>query len=191
MKRIFKTSIVMAALAMTAATAAAQTASAPQAQTAAASDLDAKYASDLLAAGTAAPEISLNAIDGKPFRLSSLKGKYVVLDFWASWCPDCRKDAPAVIAMHKRYGAKGVEFVGVSFDRNAESWKNGVAKLGIPYTQVSDLKNMRESSVAINYHIKWIPSIYVIDPEGKVALATVMSDKVEAFLSSVYPDCAE
>ena len=81
--------------------------------------------------------------------------------------------------------------VGVSFDKNMESWKNGVAKLGIEYTQVSDLKQMRESPVAKAYHIGWIPTIYVIDPQGKVALATVVSDKVSAYLHSVYPDCAE
>ena len=93
--------------------------------------------------------------------------------------------------LYKKFGAKGVAFVGVSFDKNMESWKNGVAKLGIEYTQVSDLKQMRESPVAKAYHIGWIPTVYVIDPQGKVVLATVVSDKVSAYLHSVYPDCAE
>ena len=114
-----------------------------------------------------------------------------MLDFWASWCPDCRKDSPFIMQLYKKFGAKGVAFVGVSFDKNLESWKNGVAKLGIEYTQVSDLKPMRESPVAETYHVKWIPTVYVIDPQGKVALATVMSDKVSAYLHSVYPDCCE
>ena len=150
-----------------------------------AEDLDTKYATELLKPGTEAPEIALNTIDGKQFSLKSLRGKYVVLDFWASWCSDCRRDAPNIVALYNKFHQKGVEFVGVSFDRNNESWKNGVAKLALPYTQVSDLKNMRESPVSLAYHIKWIPSVYVIDPEGKVALATVMSDKVDAFLTSV------
>lgn len=161
------------------------------AQATVAEDLDAKYATELLKPGTEAPEITLNTIDGKQFSLKSLRGKYVVLDFWASWCSDCRRDAPNIVALYNKFHQKGVEFVGVSFDRNNESWKNGVAKLALPYTQVSDLKNMRESPVSLAYHIKWIPSVYVIDPEGKVALATVMSDKVDAFLTSVYPDCDE
>ena len=160
-------------------------------QTMAADDLDAKYATELLKPGTEAPEITLNTIDGKQFSLKSLRGKYVVLDFWASWCSDCRRDAPNIVALYNKFHQKGVEFVGVSFDRNNESWKNGVAKLALPYTQVSDLKNMRESPVSLAYNIKWIPSVYVIDPEGKVALATVMSEKVDAYLTSVYPDCAE
>lgn len=154
-------------------------------------DLDAKYATNLLKPGTDAPDINLQTIDGKQFSLKSLRGKYVVLDFWASWCPDCRKDSPFIMQLYKKFGAKGVAFVGVSFDKNMESWKNGVAKLGIEYTQVSDLKQMRESPVAKAYHIGWIPTVYVIDPQGKVALATVMSDKVSAYLHSVYPDCAE
>lgn len=154
-------------------------------------DLDSKYASSLLAVGTEAPEIVLSTLDGKEFSLSSLRGKYVVLDFWASWCPDCRKDAPNIKALYEKFHEKGVEFVGVSFDRNRDSWKTGVEKLGIPYTQVSDLKNMRDSEVAKTYHISWIPTVYVVNPQGNVVLATVMSDKVSAYLHSVYPDCAE
>lgn len=176
--------LLLLALAMTAMPHAINAQAQTNAQTTAA-DLDAKYATELLKPGTEAPEIALNTIDGKQFSLKSLRGKYVVLDFWASWCSDCRRDAPNIVALYNKFHQKGVEFVGVSFDRNNESWKNGVAKLALPYTQVSDLKNMRESPVSLSYNIKWIPSVYVIDPEGKVALATVMSDKVDAFLTSV------
>ena len=176
--------LFLLALAMTTMPQAINAQAQTNAQTTAA-DLDAKYATELLKPGTEAPEIALNTIDGKQFTLKSLRGKYVVLDFWASWCSDCRRDAPNIVALYNKFHQKGVEFVGVSFDRNNESWKNGVAKLALPYTQVSDLKNMRESPVSLSYNIKWIPSVYVIDPEGKVALATVMSDKVDAFLTSV------
>ena len=154
-------------------------------------DLDAKYATNLLKPGTNAPNINLQTIDGKQFSLKSLRGKYVVLDFWASWCPDCRKDSPYIMSLYEKFAPKGVEFVGVSFDTKAEAWKNGVEKLGIKYTQVSDMKHMRESAVAQTYCVKWIPTVYVVDPEGKVVLGTVMSDKVGAYLTSVYPDCAE
>ena len=153
--------------------------------------LDAKYATNLLKPGTDAPDINLQTIDGKQFSLKSLRGKYVVLDFWASWCPDCRKDSPYIMSLYEKFAPKGVEFVGVSFDTKAEAWKNGVEKLGIKYTQVSDMKHMRESAVAQTYCVKWIPTVYVVDPEGKVVLGTVMSDKVGAYLTSVYPDCAE
>lgn len=194
MRNMFNGALLFAVMSMAAIGTSAQdkveggNVAASQQQTA---DLDAKYAASLLNVGTEAPEIALKTIDGKPFSLKSLRGKYVVLDFWASWCPDCRKDAPNVVDMYNKFHQKGVEFVGVSFDKKIESWKSGVEKLNIPYTQVSDLKNMRESAVAQAYGIQWIPSVYVIDPEGNVALATVMSDKANAFLHSIYPDCAE
>ena len=191
---IFKNAMIAMAMIMSANTVFAQNGNGNAAnaqQVTVENDLDAKYATNLLKAGTVAPEIALKTIDGKQFSLKSLRGKYVVVDFWASWCPDCRKDAPNVVAMYNKFHKKGVEFVGVSFDTKSESWKSAVEKLGIPYTQVSDMKNMRESPVALAYNIKWIPTVYVIDPEGKVVLATVVSQKVDAYLTSVYPDCAE
>lgn len=194
MNMIFKNAMIAMAMIMSANTVFAQNGNGNAAnaqQVTVENDLDAKYATNLLKAGTVAPEIALKTIDGKQFSLKSLRGKYVVVDFWASWCPDCRKDAPNVVAMYNKFHKKGVEFVGVSFDTKSESWKSAVEKLGIPYTQVSDMKNRRESPVALAYNIKWIPTVYVIDPEGKVVLATVVSQKVDAYLTSVYPDCAE
>lgn len=176
------------ALALTAMPSVSYSQTAPSATV---DDLDLKYATELLKAGADAPDIVLNTIDGKSFALKDLRGKYVVLDFWASWCPDCRKDAPFISSLYDKFAEKGVQFVGVSFDKSVEAWKNGVEKLGIKYTQVGDLKPMRESAVAAAYHVKWIPTVYVINPQGKVVLGTVVSDKVSAFLHSVYPDCAE
>jgi peroxiredoxin len=86
-------------------------------------DADAQYATELLKQGTVAPDFKLNTLDGKPFKLSKLKGKYVVLDFWASWCPDCRKDAPNLVRMYQEFHSRGVEFVGVSFDTDVAAWK--------------------------------------------------------------------
>ena len=193
MNKFFKSAMLTMAIIMSANVAFAQngTPATNGQQPAVSSDLDAEYATNLLQPGTEAPEIALKTLDGKQFSLKGLRGKYVVLDFWASWCPDCRKDAPNIVAMYNKFHQKGVEFVGVSFDTKSESWKNAVEKLGIPYTQVSDLKNMRESAVSLAYNIKWIPTVYVLDPEGRVVLATVMSEKVDALLTSIYPDCAE
>lgn len=193
MNNFFKSAMLTMAMIMSANVAFAQngTPATNGQQAAVSSDLDAKYATNLLQPGVEAPEIALKALDGKQFSLKGLRGKYVVLDFWALWCPDCRKDAPNIVAMYNKFHQKGVEFVGVSFDTKSESWKNAVEKLGIPYTQVSDLKNMRESAVSLAYNIKWIPTVYVLDPEGRVVLATVMSEKVDALLTSIYPDCAE
>ncbi len=144
------------------------------------SDLDSKYATELIKAGSDAPDFKMNTADGKPFRLSRLakKGTVVVLDFWASWCPDCIKEAPEMVRMHKEFGPRGVEFVGISMDTDAEKWKAAVAKYNIGYTQVSELKKFRETDIARLYGVKWIPSMVVI-ADGKVVLSTVLSYKVD------------
>ena len=103
-----------------------------------ANDADAKYATELLKPGVTAPDFKLKDIAGKTQKLSKLiKGKYTVIDFWASWCPDCRKDIPNLRRMYDRFHGKGVEFVGVSFDDNLTAWQDAVQKYQIPYTQVS------------------------------------------------------
>ena len=150
-------------------------------------DLDEKYAVDLLKPGTPAPDFQLATPDGKMVKFSDFaKGKYVVVDFWASWCPDCRKDAPEIIRIYNHFHAKGVEFIGVSFDTDKEKWKNCIEKLGIPYEQVSELKRMKDSKVAEAYGIHWIPSVYLIGPDGKVLVSTVLSYKIEKKLWELF-----
>lgn len=148
-------------------------------------DDDAKYATELLKPGTQAPEIKLKDIDGKKFQLSKLRGKYVVLDFWASWCPDCRKDAPNIVRMYERFHQKGVEFVGFSVDTDINALRKAIENYGISYTQMSELKRTKESATAQAYGVRWIPSMYLIDPEGKIVLGTVLSDKLEKTLYEV------
>ena len=148
-------------------------------------DLDTKYATEMVQPGTMAPDFKMKTPDGKTFKLSSLKGKTVVLDFWASWCPDCRKDAPEVVRMYQEYHAKGIEFVGVSMDTDVEAWKRAIEKYGIEYPQVSELKKFKETDIAKAYGISWIPAMVVIDPDGKVQLSTVLTYKVDKFLKEL------
>lgn len=142
-------------------------------------DADAKYAVDLLRPGTEAPDFAVNTIDGKAFSLSSLRGQYVVLEFWASWCPDCRKDLPRVVALSEDLMPKGIAFVGVSHDTEKDKWEAAVEKYSIRYTQVGDLKPMRESTIARDFGVHWIPSYFLIAPDGRIELATVVVDKLE------------
>lgn len=160
-----------------------------KAQEQTADDPDLKYATELLKPGTEAPDFALPTPAGDTVSLSSLRGRYVVLDFWASWCPDCRKDAPEIVRLHDMYKDRGVEFVGVSFDTDKNAWTKAVEKLGIKYTQVSQLKKWKTEQLSQDYHVKWIPSIYLIDPQGRVVLATVVSDKIAAELAKVFPAC--
>lgn len=143
-------------------------------------DFDETYAQELLKPGTPAPDFQLQTPDGKTVKFSEFsKGKYVVLDFWASWCPDCRKDLPEIIRLYHQFHKNGVEFLGVSFDTDKEKWTDYIAKSGVPYTQVSELKRMNNSEVAKAYGVRWIPSIYLIGPDGKVLVSTVLSYKIE------------
>ena len=116
-------------------------------------DFDSKYATELVKAGVQAPDFKMKTIDGKTFKLSQLKGKTVVLDFWASWCPDCRKDAPEVVRLHDAYKQFGVEFVGVSMDTDVEAWRKACQQFGISYTQVSELKKFKETDIAKAYGV--------------------------------------
>lgn len=150
-------------------------------------DFDDKYATELVKPGTIAPDFKMKTLDGKTFELSQLRGKTVVLDFWASWCPDCRKDAPEVVRMYKEYAPQGVEFVGVSMDTDVEAWRKGCEQFGITFTQVSELKKFKETDIAKAYGVKWIPSMVVIDKDGKVVLSTVMSYKVDKYLKELRP----
>lgn len=149
-------------------------------------DPDVQYGAQLLKAGSVALEFRLKGPDGKELALSDFRGKYVVLDFWASWCGDCRRDIPNIKALYEKYSPKGVEFVGVSFDDNAERWQNAIKEFGLKYHQVSELKKWKTTDIYAAYGIKWIPTIYIIGPDGKVKLATVLSERAEQFLHNLY-----
>ncbi len=149
-------------------------------------DADVKYAGSLVAVGCEAPDFALKSPEGTRTVLSEVaKGHWTVIDFWASWCPDCRKDIPSVKKMYEAYAQKGVRFVGVSFDYQAEAWEAAIKKYDMGWTHVSELKKMRESAVAQAYGVKWIPSMVLVDPDGRVALSTVMVEKMERKLKEV------
>ena len=150
-------------------------------------DADAKYGTTLLKVGTPAPDFKMKTLEGKTFRFGkATKGKYTVVDFWASWCPDCRKDVPNVQRMYEKFAPQGVEFIGVSMDTERDKWAAAVEKYDIRYTQVSELIKFKDTQIAALYGVKWIPSMYLIDPDGKVVLGTVLSDKMERTLTELF-----
>ena len=121
----------------------------------------------------------------KTLSLNQYKGRYVLLDFWASWCPDCRKDIPNVVRMYRKFHPQGVDFIGISMDTNAEAWKKAIAQYGLTYPQVSELVKFHDTKIAALYGVKWIPSMVLIDPQGKVLLSTVLSYKMERTLTEL------
>lgn len=149
-------------------------------------DADTQYATQLLQPGMTVPNFKLTDNYGKKKQLAKLiKGKYTVLDFWASWCPDCRKDFPNIQRIRQTFEPMGVQFIGISFDNDAGKWRNAISQYQLNYTQVSDLVTMRDSEVAKTFGVKWIPSMILIGKDGKVILSTVLSDKLEKKLAEV------
>tara|TARA_B100000683_G_scaffold80927_1_gene79793 strand:- start:8180 stop:9256 length:1077 start_codon:yes stop_codon:yes gene_type:complete len=115
--------------------------------------------------GSIAPEIILNDTNGKPISLSSLRGKYVLLDFWAAWCRPCREENPNILENYNRFKDQGFEVYQVSLDRNKEDWLRGIEQDKLPWINVSDLKYY-QSEAAVLYNINKIPSAFLLDPNG-------------------------
>lgn len=147
-------------------------------------DPDLQYATELLKPGTTAPDFTLTDINGHSVSLRDFQGRKVVLVFWASWCPDCRAEVPALKELQAKSDPRKVAFVAVSFDRTKEAWEKYVNDNEMTGVQLFESAPRKESFVNDAYHVKWIPSLYLIDEKGKVALSTVVLDKVVKALNS-------
>ena len=117
--------------------------------------------------GSIAPEIILDDINGNPISLSSLRGRYVLLDFWAAWCRPCREENPNILENYNRFKDQGFEVYQVSLDRNKEDWSRGIEQDNLPWINVSDLKYY-QSDAAVLYNINKIPSAFLLDPNGTI-----------------------
>jgi peroxiredoxin len=117
--------------------------------------------------GTTAPSFTQNDTQGKPVSLKDFRGKYVLIDFWASWCHPCRAENPAVVKVFNEYKDKNFTIIGVSLDSVKENWLEAIKKDGLTWTHVSDLKGWK-NVVAEQYHVVGVPQNYLLDKEGKI-----------------------
>ena len=122
--------------------------------------------------------------DGNLVSLKSLRGKYVLVDFWASWCGPCRGENPNVLAAYNRYKNKNFTVLGISLDREKQKWLDAIAADGLTWTHISDLQGW-QNSVAKQFGINSIPQNFLVDPSGKVIGKNLRGEALEAKLSSI------
>jgi len=138
--------------------------------------------------GQTAPEFALPDPNGKMISLSSFRGKYVLVDFWASWCKPCRMENPVVVAAYQQYKNRNFTVLGVSLDQPGakDDWMNAVMKDKLTWTQVSDLSSWNSPVVSL-YNITGIPYNVLVDPQGKVIAESLRGEALSATLNKILP----
>jgi len=132
-----------------------------------------------VAVGQPAPDFTLNTPEGTPMSLSSLKGKVVVIDFWASWCGPCRRANPHMVEIYNELSSMGVEFLGVSLDNDKAKWLKAIEDDGLIWKHVSDLKGWNSAAAKL-YGVNAIPATVLIDQKGVIVAEKVSGDELKA-----------
>jgi peroxiredoxin len=132
--------------------------------------------------GKAAPEFAATDINGKSFKLADYRGKYILLEFWASWCVPCRAENPGLLKAYKKYSDRGFVVVGISLDDKKEKWIKAIQEDQLPWIHISDL-NAFDNKVAKLYGVQPIPDNFLIDPQGKIIARGLRGEQLEERLA--------
>ncbi len=138
-----------------------------------------------LAIGEPAIDFALNDTTGNPIAISSFKGKFLLIDFWASWCAPCRKENPNVVSLYNDYSDKGFEIIGVSFDEDRGRWIQAIHDDGLTWPHVSDLKGFNSAAAQL-YAIHAIPATFLLDREGNIVAKGLRGDALREKLEELY-----
>jgi peroxiredoxin len=136
------------------------------------------------AVGADAPDFTMNNTKGEPVSLSSFRGKYVLVDFWASWCTYCRAENPNVVKAYDEFKNKNFTVLGVSLDNSREGWLIAIRQDDLPFTEVSDLQGW-SNAAALLYHVYSIPTNFLIGPDGKIVAKNLRGAELEDKLKQV------
>lgn len=134
--------------------------------------------------GVKAPDFTLQTPEGKSVSLSSIKGKCVLIDFWASWCAPCIREFPNVKAVYAEYHSKGFEIVSVSLDQKKENWTTAIKKYNLPWLQLSSLQGWK-CPVARLYNVSGVPAMFLLDENGVIVSKDLRGEKLKIEVSKL------
>ncbi|KLT66920.1 TlpA disulfide reductase family protein [Pedobacter sp. BMA] len=132
--------------------------------------------------GQLAPAFTMKTADDKPISLSDYKGKFILVDFWASWCQPCRQENPNVVKVYQKFKDKNFDVLGVSLDTDKAAWLGAIKADGLTWSHVSELKDFNGETVK-KYQVQAIPASFLIDPAGKIVAKNLRGDELDAFLT--------
>lgn len=134
--------------------------------------------------GKKAPGITQFDLEGNPYSLQDLRGKFVLVDFWASWCPPCREENPKLVAIYQDFKDKNFEILGVSFDRDMKAWKKAIDDDKLTWKHISDIQHWNNGAAGV-YGIKAIPQNVLVNPEGIIVARNLHGDDLRKKLEEI------
>lgn len=132
-----------------------------------------------------APDFTQNNTDEKPVKLSSTRGKYILIDFWASWCGPCRQENPELVNVYQEFKNNNFDILGVSLDNDRGKWLKAIENDQLTWMHVSDLKGW-DNAVAKEYIIQSIPYNFLLDPEGKIVAKNLRAKELRKKLQEIF-----